>query len=113
MVLHYFGGGIGHLKNAPQQVPIDPSSEEMSADEEDNNDPCTDTNKNIGTIPPQPSIDVVMFSELEVAEEDATAAADDEEDSDDGDEDGDQTDGDEDEDSGCSGDEEDYGYVSP
>jgi hypothetical protein len=66
MVMRYFGGGIGHLKNTPPQqleVPIDPSDEEMAVDEEDNNvDPCIHTNEDLGNIVPQPSIDVLMIS---------------------------------------------------
>ena len=65
MVMPYFGGGIGHLKNAPApEVPeldsIDPSSEEMV--EEDDDNPCIGTNEDLGTIVAvqQPSRDVVM-----------------------------------------------------
>jgi hypothetical protein len=112
MVMRYFGGGIGHLKNTPpQQVPgfepIDPSSEEMEVeDEDDNDDPCIGTNEDLGTI-------VTMNGgDLEVREddEDDKDDEDDEEDTSDDDEDEDQTDGDEDEDSGG---EDDYGYASP
>ena len=44
MVMRFFGGGIGHLKNAPPlEVPgldsIDSSSKEMAV-EEDDDDPC-------------------------------------------------------------------------
>jgi hypothetical protein len=120
MVMRYFGGGVGHLKNTPsQQVPefdpVHPSSEEMAVEEEDDDDdPCSGTNENLGTIVQQPSTDVIMDGgELEVSEDD-----DDDEDSDDDDEGGDQTDEDDNNDSGCSGDEEeereeDYGYASP
>jgi hypothetical protein len=64
MVMRFFGGGIGHLKNAPlQQVPL-ASSEEVEEDGDD--DPCNSTN---GTIVQQSSRDVVMNSaELEVSE---------------------------------------------
>jgi hypothetical protein len=118
MVMHYFGGGIGHLKNTPPQQapgfdPINPSSEEMEVEEEDNdNDPCSGTNEDLGAIVQQPSRDVIMNSgEREVGE-------DDEEDSDDGDGGGDQTDEDEDDESGHSGDEGEEGenndgYASP
>jgi hypothetical protein len=101
MVMRYFGGGIGHLKNTPpQQVPgfdpIDPSSEEMAVeveDDDDDDDPCTGsgTNEDLG---------------MRVGEDDDKDDEEDDEDSDD-DEGGDQSDEDE-------GDEEedDYGYAS-
>jgi hypothetical protein len=122
MVMRYFGGGIGHLKNTPpQQVPgfdpIDPSSEEMAVDEDDgDDDPCNSTNGQ------QSSRDFVTNSaELEVNEDDDVDKDDDDtdndndnddeddedEDSDDGNEGGDQTDEDEDEER-----EDDYGYAS-
>ncbi|PPQ94745.1 hypothetical protein CVT25_007676 [Psilocybe cyanescens] len=114
MIMHYFGGGIGHLKNTPQQeVPgfdsIDPSSEEMEVEEEDDkDDPCSTMNDDL---------------ELEGNEDNNNNddKEDDEdnnnEDNDDDDEGGDQSDGDEVHDFGCSGDEEeegeeDYGYAS-
>jgi hypothetical protein len=100
MVMHYFGGSIGYLKNTPtQQVPgfnpIDPSSEEMTM-EEGNND------------------DELDMSEGDIDNEDDD---DDSDDSDDSDEGGDQTVEDEDDESGRSGDEEEegesnYGYAS-
>ena len=50
----YFGGRIGHLKNAPPLQapgfdlgPIDPSSKEMAV-EDDDDDPCSSTNDNLG-----------------------------------------------------------------
>jgi hypothetical protein len=113
MVMRFFGGGIGHLKNAPpQQVPR-ASSEEV--EEDGDYDPCNSTN---GTIVQQSSRDVVM-KELEVSEgggdedddndddddDDNDDDDDDDDDSDDGNEGGDQTDEDEDEDN--------YGYASP
>ena len=117
MVMHYFGGGIGHLKNAlPLQAPgfdlgpIDPSSEEMAV-EDDDDDPCSSTNDDLGTIVQQPSRDVIMngdeLVQLEVTKDDEVDK-DDEEDEDDSDsnEGGDQTDEDEDEEG-----EDDYGYV--
>jgi hypothetical protein len=132
MVMRYFGGGIGHLKNTPpQQVPgfdpIDPSSEEMAMEEGDNDDDPSGTNEDLGTIVQQPSRDIIINSgELDMSEgdednEDDEGDEDDDDDSDDSDEGGDQTDEDEDEDdnSGRSGDEEeeegegDYGYASP
>jgi hypothetical protein len=112
MVMRFFGGGIGHLKNAPpQQVPLATSEE---VEEAGDDDPCNSAN---GTIVQQSSRDVVMYStELEVSEgggdEDEDNDDDDDDDddgddddSDDGNEGGDQTDEDEDED--------DYGYASP
>ena len=66
MVMRYFGGRIGHLKNAPilqapgfDLGPIDPSSEEMAV-EEDDDDPCSSTNDDLGTVVQQPSRDVIM-----------------------------------------------------
>jgi len=108
--MRYVGGGIGHLKNTPpQQVPIDPRSEEMAVEEEDNDDdPYT---QDLGIVP-QPSLDVIMISdELDITEDDNE---DDGEDSDNGDESASGDDGDDkDDDSGCSSDEEDYGYATP
>lgn len=121
MVMRYFGGGIGHPKNAPPlQVPgfdlIGPNSMEMAA-KEDDDDPCgSGTNEDLGAVVQQPSTgrDVVMnggeLVQLEVGEDDE-----DDEDTEEGDEDsddfndegGDQTDEDED------GEGEDgYGYAS-
>ena len=127
MVMRYFGGGIGHLKNTPpQQVPgfdpIDPSSEERTVEEGDNDDDPSGTNENLGTIVQQPSRDIITNSgELDISEGDEDNEdedEDDDDDSDDSDEGGDQTDEDEDEESGRSGNEEeegegDYGYASP
>jgi hypothetical protein len=53
MIMRYFGGGIGHLKNTPpHQVhgfdPIGQCSEEMSVEDDDNdncNNPCSGTGK--------------------------------------------------------------------
>jgi hypothetical protein len=108
MVMRYFGGGIGHLKNAPRLQapgfdPFDPSSEEMAVEEEDDDDPCS-------TAVLQPSMNVVMnggeMVQLEVGEDDEDDEDDEEDDEDsEGDEGGDQTD--EDEDEG----EDDYDYA--
>ena len=94
MVMHYYSGGIGHLKNTPpQQVPgcdlIDPSSEEMAVEDEDedNHDPCSGTNEDDED------------DEDEDDEEDSYGNEGDLED---------QTDEDEDEEG-----EDDYGYASP
>jgi hypothetical protein len=114
MVMRYFGGGIGHLKNAPPlQVPgfdpIDPSSEEMEVKEDDDDDdPCSGTNEDLGAVVQQPPRDVVMnggeLVQLEIGEDDE----DNEEDEDSDDDEGwDQTD----EDEGGEG-EDDYGYAS-
>jgi hypothetical protein len=89
MVMRYFGGGIGHLKNTPpQQVPgydpIDPTSEEMAVEEDED----------LGTIVQQPSND------------------DKDEDDSDSDEGGDQTDEEEDSEGEDSEGEDDYGYAS-
>ena len=80
MVMCYFGGGIGHLKNAPPLQapgfdlgPIDPSSEEMAV-EEDDDDPCSSTNDDLGTVVQQPSRDIIMnggeLVQLEVTKDD-------------------------------------------
>jgi len=112
MVMRYFGGGIGHLKNTPpQQVPgfdpIDPTSEEMAVEEED---------EDLGTVVvQQPSSDVMNSRELvqlEVNDDNGDNEDDDDDDSDsDGDEGGDETDEDEDEEPEGDG-EDDYGYAS-
>jgi len=102
--MRYFGGGIGHLKNAP---PIDTNSDEMPVeDDNDDDDPfsCGDTNEDLGTIVQQPFKDVVNGDN-----EDASEDHDEEDDDDsDGDEDGDQTDEDDEDEEG----EDDYGYAS-
>jgi hypothetical protein len=125
MVMHYFGGGIGHLKNTPpQQVPgfdpIDPSSDEMAVeddddDDDDDDDPCSGTNEDLGTVVQQPSRDVLMNGrgkpvQLEVGEDDEDDKDDEENDEDSDDDDserGDQTYEDEEEER-----EDDYGYAS-
>ena len=113
--MRYFGGGIGHLKNAPPLDvpcfdPIDPSSEEMEVKEDDDDDdPCSRTNEDLGVVVQQFSRDVVMnggeLVQLEVGEDDE----DDEEDGEDSDDDEcwDQTD-----DDGDGEGEDDYGYAS-
>jgi len=119
MVMRYFGGGIGHLKNAPPlQVPgsgfdlIDPSSylEGITVEEDDNDDPCSSTNEDLGTVVQQPSKDVVNgeLVQLEDDEDDEDDAEDDEEDDE---EDEDDSDGDEDTDVDEEG-EDHYGYAS-
>ena len=114
MVMRYFGGGIGHLKNAPPLQPgfdpIDPSSEEMVV--EDDDDPCSGTNEDLGAVVQQPSRDVVVnggeLVQLQVGEDDEDDEDDEEDDEDsDDDEGGDQTDEDEDGEG-----EDDYGYAS-
>lgn len=110
--MRYFGGGIGHLKNAPPlQVlgfgPIDTNSDEMPVeDDDDDDDPFSrsDTNEDLGTIVQQSSrAKDVMNGD----DEDASEDHDEEDDDSDGDEDGDQTDEDEDEEG-----EDGYGYAS-
>ena len=118
MIMRYFGGGVGHLKNTPPQQahrsdPVDPDSEEMEVDEE--GDPGGNTREN-----PQ---DIIMRNrELEVGEDDKEKGKDDndgetdddEEEEDDKSDDEDEED--EDEEFACGGDEnedEDYGYGSP
>ena len=103
--MHYFGGRIGHLKNTPpQQVPIDPSSKDMTVDEEDDNVLCASENKDLGTIN-----NIMISDELEVTED----HEDDHDDDGDGDCDDDGNEGEnEDENSSCS-DEENYGYATP
>jgi hypothetical protein len=123
MVMHYFGGGIGHLKNVPpQQVPgfdpIDPGSEEMPVEEEeleDDDDPCSNTNEGLGSTVTvqQPYKNVVNggdseLVQMEVSQDDEDRDEDDEENSD-GNEGEDQTDEDDEE----SDSEDDYGYASP
>ena len=119
--MRYFGGGIGHLKNTPpQQVPgfdpIDPTSEEMAMEEED---------EDLGTVE-QPSSDVLNGRELEVNEDvEDVEDEDEDEDEDNSDSDSDksglQTDASEDEDEDEEGegegegegeDDYDYGFAS-
>jgi hypothetical protein len=117
IVMRYFGGGIGHLKNTPPlQVPgfdpIDPGSDEMAV-EDDDDEPCSGSNHDddLDAVVQQPSKDVVMnggeLVQLEVGEDDEEDE-DDEDDSDD-DEGGDQTDDSED---GDSEGEDDNGYAT-
>ena len=119
--MRYFGGGIGHLKNTPpQQVPgfdpINPTSEEMAVEDEDDSE-----EEDLGTVTvvQPPSSDVMNGRELvqlEVNEDDEEEddVSDDDNDSDnsDSDEGGHwhhwQTDEDEDDSEG----EDDYGYAS-
>jgi hypothetical protein len=100
MVMHYFGGGIGHLKNAPplQVLEFDTNSEEMPVEEDDDN-PCSGTNEDLGTIVQQPSKDVVNGDD-----------EDEDHDEDDSDCDEDGTDEDDEDDSEEG--EDDYGYAS-
>lgn len=109
MVMRYFGGGIGHLKNTPpQQVPgFDPinlSSEEIAMEEEDSDDLDPDSNEGPSSFVQQPSEDVIINSlgevEVLVGEDDKDEEEVDDSDSDDDDEGGDQTD--EDDESGSS-----------
>ena len=88
MVMRYFGGGVGHLKNTPPQQVPDPRSEEMAV-EDDGDDPCSGTNEDLGTVVQQPS-------KYNVISEDEDNDNEDDSDGDDS-EGGDQTDEDEDE----------------
>ena len=121
MIMRYFGGGVGHLKNTPPQQahrsdPVDPDSEEMEVEDEED-----DTGGNTrGDLQ-----DIIMSNgELEVGEDDEEKGRDDNDDEtddnddDDGDDDesDDEDDEDEDEESAHGGDEnedEDYSYGSP
>ena len=120
MIMHYFGGGVGHLKNTPPQQahrsdPVDPDSVE---DEED------DTGGNTRGDPQ----DIIMSNgELEVGDDDEEKGRDDndnetdndnddDDDDDDDDESNDEDEDKEDKESASGGDEnkdEDYGYGSP
>jgi hypothetical protein len=121
MIMRYFGGGVGHLKNAPPQQahrsdPVDPDSEVMEVEDEEG-----DTGGNIRRDPQ----DIIMSNgplagelELEVGEDDDEKGQDDndEETDDDEDESDDEDDEDEKKESARGGDEnedEDYGYGSP
>src|SRR6266446_2625255 len=121
MIMHYFGGGVGHLKNAPPQQahrsdPVDPDSEEMEVEDEEGN---------TGGNTRGDAQDIFMSNgELEVGEDDEEKGQDDNDnendyddidDDDDGNDDEDDLE-DEDEEYACGGDEnedEDYGYGSP
>ena len=118
MIMRYFGGGVGHLKNTPPQQahrsdPVDPDSEEMEIEDEED-----DTGGNTRGDPQ----DIIIMSngELEVGDDDEEKGRDvndDETDDDDDDDESDDEDEDEeDEESAHGGDEnedEDYGYGSP
>ena len=129
MVMRYFGGGIGHLKNTPPlQVPgfdpIDPSFEEVAV-EDDNNDndgPCSSTKEDLGAVVQRPSRDFVMngggLVQLEVGEDDEDDEDDEDnnEDNEDNNEDNEDSDNDEGEDQADDDEdgegEDDYGYAS-
>lgn len=116
MVMRYFGGGVGHLKNTPPQLklahrsdPVDPDSEEMNVEDEEG-----DTGGNTGGD----SQDIVMSNgELEVGEDDEEKGRDDNDYE--NDDDGDDDDGSDDDEESAHGDDEieddsdDYGYGSP
>jgi hypothetical protein len=121
MIMRYFGGGVGHLKNTPSQQahrsdPVDPDSEEMEVEDEEG-----DTGGNTRGDPQ----DIIMSDgELEVGEDDEEKGQDDnddETDDDDDDDDEDDESDDEDEDDedeefargGDENEDEDYGYGSP
>jgi hypothetical protein len=119
MIMRYFGGGVGHLKNTPPQQghrldPVDPDSEELEMEVEDEEG---DTGGNTRGDPQ----DIIMSNgELEVGEDDEEKGQDDDDDENDDDDDGSDDeleDGeDEDEKAACGGDkseDEDFGYGSP
>ena len=118
MIMRYFGGGVGHLKNTPPQQahrsdPVDPDSEEMEIEDEED-----DTGGNTRGDPQD--ITTMSNGELEVGDDDEEKGRDvndDETDDDDDDDESDDEDEDEeDEESARGGDEnedEDYGYGSP
>ena len=131
MVMHYFGGGIGHLKNTPPlQVPgfdpIDPNSDEMTVEDDDDvdDDPCSGTNEDLGTVVQKPSGDVIMtwnggeLVQLELGEDDK----DDEDEEEDGEGEEEDDEGDSDDDDSEGGNqtdedeyekgEDDYDYAS-
>jgi hypothetical protein len=105
MIMRYFGGGVGHLKNTPPQQAhrLDADSEEMEVEDEEGN-----TGGNTG-VDPQ---DIIMSNgELEVGEDDEEMGQDDnvdDENYDDDESDDEDAGGDENEE-----DSEDYGYGSP
>jgi phosphopantothenoylcysteine synthetase/decarboxylase len=110
MIMHYFGGGVGHLKNTPPQqahrsYPVDPDSEEVEV--------VGDQGDTGGNTRGDPRDIAMSNGELEVGEDDKEKGQDDNED--DEDESNDEDEEDEDEESACDGDEdedEDYGYGS-
>ena len=95
MIMHYLGGGVGHLKNTPpQQVhrsgPADPDSEEIEVEGKEG-----DTSGNIREDPQ----DIIMNNgELEVGKDDKEKRQDDETNDDDNDDDDDESDDEEEED---------------
>jgi hypothetical protein len=124
MIMRYFGGGVGHLKNNPPQQahrsdPVDPNSEseEMEVEDEEGN-----TGGNTKGDPQD--ISIMSNGELEVGEDDEEKGQDDNDNENDYDDIDDLDDGsddeddleDEDEESARGGDEnedEDDGYGSP
>ena len=118
MIMRYFGGGVGHLKNTPPQQAhrsdhVDPDSEEMEVEDEEG-----DTGGNTRGD----TEDIIMRNgELEVSEDDEEKGQDDNvnetdvDDDDDESDDEDEDEEDEDEEFACGGDknEDDYGYGSP
>ncbi|KIM40441.1 hypothetical protein M413DRAFT_28273 [Hebeloma cylindrosporum] len=124
MIMHYFGGGVGHLKNTPPQQarldadPGDLNSEEIEVDE--------DEGEVHGNVAREGLCDVIMNNrELEVADDDEEAGREDndeddeDDDNDENDDDNDEENEDEDEGLGRGGEDDDddkegdYGYSSP
>ena len=111
MIMRYFGGRVGHLKNTPPQQahrsdPVDPDSEEMEVEDEEG-----DTGGNTRGDPQ----DIIMGNasgELEVREDDKEKGQDDNDNENDND-DNSNNDDDEHESNGDENKDEDYGYGSP
>ncbi len=80
MIMHYYGGGIGHLNNTPLQQadPLDSNSNEMDVEEDKEDDTGDDTRDG-----PQ-NIIMNHDRELEVDETEEEARSGDNDDSDDG-----------------------------
>ena len=133
MVMRYFGGGIGHLKNIPPLRvpgfdPIDPSFEEVAVevavadDNNDNDGPCSSTKEDLGAVVQRPSRDLVMngggLVQLEVGEDDKDDKDEkdnnkDNEENNKDDEDSDNDEGEDQADDDEDGEgEDDYGYAS-
>ena len=114
--MRYYGGGIGHLNNTPPQQadPLDPNSDKMNVEEDEELDDMGDDARN------GPQDAIMDDGELEVDETEEEARSgdndDDGDDSDDYDYDYGENDEDEDEEPICGSDndeENDYGYASP
>jgi hypothetical protein len=110
MIMRYFGGGVGHLKNPPPQQahrlePVDPDSEEMEVEDEEG-----DTGENTMG---DPQVIIMSNGELEVGEDDEEKGQDDNDDENDDDESDDEDEDEEDEEARGGDEDEDYGYGLP